>query len=225
MSSLSITGIDIAVPGGWGHCYRCGAQMIQGGDHDDVDADGVEIIISNFHCPNCESSCEFAWLVSWDMDNADDADATEPSPGASEAKTAVLTYGAVQQELARVRKQAEELASAKGRLAREATEHRVRRQLAEKILRKLAMPQQRVSPLRHQRWVRSTIAAFFAGDIHGASRRADHPRATGACSHCDINLYDGRVPHPKAMPCNVPGCPYEKERDQLTDHILLSLAR
>jgi len=87
--------------------------MIQGGDHDDVDADGVEIIISNFHCPNCESRCEFAWLVSWD--DADDADATEPSPGASEAKTAVLTYGAVQQELARVRKQAEELASAKGR--------------------------------------------------------------------------------------------------------------
>jgi|TARA_R100001530_G_scaffold9298_2_gene9415 YgiT-type zinc finger domain-containing protein len=47
----------------WGICYYCGKKMIQGGDHDEVDADGNDTIVSNFHCPNCGSSSLFWWPV------------------------------------------------------------------------------------------------------------------------------------------------------------------
>ena len=47
----------------WGVCYRCGGQMIQGGDHDDIDMDENEVIVSNFHCPSCKSECLFTWRV------------------------------------------------------------------------------------------------------------------------------------------------------------------
>ena len=46
-----------------GVCYVCGKKMIQGGDHDDTDADGNEVIVSNFHCPSCKSECLFIWQV------------------------------------------------------------------------------------------------------------------------------------------------------------------
>jgi len=45
----------------WGRCFKCGQQMIQGGDHDDIDADDNEVIVSNFSCPNCNSDCLFTW--------------------------------------------------------------------------------------------------------------------------------------------------------------------
>ena len=47
----------------WGVCYVCGKKMIQGGDHDDIDADENEVIVSNFHCPSCQSDCLFTWRV------------------------------------------------------------------------------------------------------------------------------------------------------------------
>ena len=47
----------------WGVCYRCNQQMIQGGDHDDIDADENEVIVSNFHCHSCKSECLFTWQV------------------------------------------------------------------------------------------------------------------------------------------------------------------
>jgi len=47
----------------WGICFRCGEQMIQGGDHDDIDMDENEVIVSNFHCPNCQSHALFTWRV------------------------------------------------------------------------------------------------------------------------------------------------------------------
>jgi hypothetical protein len=52
----------------WGRCFKCGQQMIQGGDHmgEDYgmvseDDDGEDVIVSNFHCPNCNSDCLFTW--------------------------------------------------------------------------------------------------------------------------------------------------------------------
>ena len=47
----------------WAVCYVCGKKMIQGGDHDDTDADGNEGIVSNIHCPSCKSECLFIWQV------------------------------------------------------------------------------------------------------------------------------------------------------------------
>ncbi len=47
----------------WGRCFRCGQTMIQGGDHDDIDADDKEVIVSNFSCPSCKSYCLFTWQV------------------------------------------------------------------------------------------------------------------------------------------------------------------
>ena len=43
----------------WGKCFRCGGQMIQGGDHDDESGD--HLIVSNFHCPGCGSDALFFW--------------------------------------------------------------------------------------------------------------------------------------------------------------------
>lgn len=34
-------------------CPFCNEPMIYGGDHDDEDADGVELITSNHHCNDC----------------------------------------------------------------------------------------------------------------------------------------------------------------------------
>jgi hypothetical protein len=39
--------------------------MIQGGDHDEIDLDGNDTIVSNFHCPNCGSSSLFTWPVGY----------------------------------------------------------------------------------------------------------------------------------------------------------------
>tara|TARA_R110002020_G_scaffold133735_2_gene298438 strand:- start:3548 stop:3769 length:222 start_codon:yes stop_codon:yes gene_type:complete len=49
----------------WGICYHCGKKMIQGGDHDEIDLDGNDTIVSNFHCPNCGSSSLFTWPVGY----------------------------------------------------------------------------------------------------------------------------------------------------------------
>lgn len=39
---------------------------------------------------------------------------------------------------------------------------------------------------------------------------------TGKCAHCGINVYaeTNNRPHQMAMPCNVPGCPYETPEQQ-----------
>ena len=51
-----------------GRCFKCGQQMIQGGDHvgEDYgmvseDDDGEDVIVSNFSCPGCNSHCLFTW--------------------------------------------------------------------------------------------------------------------------------------------------------------------
>lgn len=36
-------------------CPNCEHELIWGGDHDDEDADGVEIIISNLSCNECNT--------------------------------------------------------------------------------------------------------------------------------------------------------------------------
>ena len=43
----------------WGKCFKCGEQMIQGGDHDDESGD--HLIVSNFHCDECGSDALFYW--------------------------------------------------------------------------------------------------------------------------------------------------------------------
>ena len=44
----------------WGKCFKCGEQMIQGGDHDDPFQEyGDHSIVSNFHCPACDSVAFF----------------------------------------------------------------------------------------------------------------------------------------------------------------------
>ncbi len=72
-TSLSVepSGVDPLSPGGsvvWGRCFKCGDQMIQGGDHsgEDLkelygDEGAANILVSNFHCPTCESECIFYW--------------------------------------------------------------------------------------------------------------------------------------------------------------------
>ena len=45
-------------------CWRCGTPMIWGGDHDHNDitdgaSDDQSFIISNFRCPDCESTAYF----------------------------------------------------------------------------------------------------------------------------------------------------------------------
>ena len=52
----------------WGRCFKCGDQMIQGGDHSAEDLQelygeegAANILVSNFHCPTCESECLFYW--------------------------------------------------------------------------------------------------------------------------------------------------------------------
>ncbi len=110
----------------------------------------------------------------------------------------------------------------KGMRQARSKEH-ARRNMAERILRRLAKPAQRMEPKEHQVWVRSVIGEYFGGDLQGAFRKSGHPHITGACPHCDINLYNN-VPHAKAMPCNIPQCPYEKEPAQSSDKVLLFAA-
>jgi N-dimethylarginine dimethylaminohydrolase len=47
----------------WGVCYICGDKMIQGGDHDTTNMDGVRYIESNFQCQKCETHCLFSWPI------------------------------------------------------------------------------------------------------------------------------------------------------------------
>ena len=37
------------------NCWHCNTELICGGDHEDEDEDGNEIIATNLSCPNCES--------------------------------------------------------------------------------------------------------------------------------------------------------------------------
>ena len=46
------------------------------------------------------------------------------------------------------------------------------------------------------------------------SRILDDPTITGFCDWCFINCYGAETPKPGAMPCNVPGCPFEAPEDQ-----------
>ena len=45
----------------WGKCFKCGEQMIHGGDHDEEDVNGQRVTVSNFHCPGCDSDALFYW--------------------------------------------------------------------------------------------------------------------------------------------------------------------
>ncbi len=45
------------------------------------------------------------------------------------------------------------------------------------------------------------------------SRILQDPTVTGYCTWCGINCY-GKKTSPGAMPCNVPGCPYETAAEQ-----------
>ena len=36
-------------------CWHCNTELIWGGDHDDEDEDGNEMIVTNLSCPKCEA--------------------------------------------------------------------------------------------------------------------------------------------------------------------------
>ena len=36
-------------------CWHCKTELIWGGDHDDEDEDGNEMIVTNLSCPKCET--------------------------------------------------------------------------------------------------------------------------------------------------------------------------
>ena len=48
------------------------------------------------------------------------------------------------------------------------------------------------------------------------SRILADPKITGFCALCGINYYGKGDPQPIAVPCNVPGCPYESSEQQKT---------
>ena len=37
------------------NCWHCNTKLIWGGDHDDEDGEGREMIVTNLSCPKCES--------------------------------------------------------------------------------------------------------------------------------------------------------------------------
>ena len=37
------------------NCWNCNTELIWGGDHDDEDGEGNQIIVTNLSCPECES--------------------------------------------------------------------------------------------------------------------------------------------------------------------------
>ena len=50
------------------NCYTCNTELIWGGDHDDEDDEGVEYIVTNLSCPECDSFV----LVFTKLDNEKD---------------------------------------------------------------------------------------------------------------------------------------------------------
>tara|TARA_R110000787_G_scaffold62390_1_gene141124 strand:+ start:709 stop:882 length:174 start_codon:yes stop_codon:yes gene_type:complete len=37
------------------NCWHCGTELIWGGDHDISDEDEIYDMVTNLHCPKCES--------------------------------------------------------------------------------------------------------------------------------------------------------------------------
>jgi hypothetical protein len=50
------------------NCYCCGAPVIWGGDHDEEDDDGRELIVSNLSCTECDAF----YLIYWNIQEATD---------------------------------------------------------------------------------------------------------------------------------------------------------
>ena len=49
-------------------CYCCGAELIWGGDHDEEDDEGRELIVTNLSCTECDAFT----LVYWNVQEATD---------------------------------------------------------------------------------------------------------------------------------------------------------
>ena len=49
-------------------CYCCGAELIWGGDHDDEDDEGRELIVTNLSCSECDAFV----LIYWNIQEATD---------------------------------------------------------------------------------------------------------------------------------------------------------
>jgi hypothetical protein len=50
------------------NCYCCGAPLIWGGDHDEEDDEGRELIVTNLSCTECDAFI----LVYWNVQEATD---------------------------------------------------------------------------------------------------------------------------------------------------------
>jgi hypothetical protein len=60
------------------NCYCCGAEVIWGGDHDDEDGEGREMIVSNLSCPECDAFYLVYWNVQEDTDVVSQVNQTQP---------------------------------------------------------------------------------------------------------------------------------------------------
>ena len=49
-------------------CYCCGADVIWGGDHDEEDDEGRELIVTNLSCTECDAF----YLIYWNVQEATD---------------------------------------------------------------------------------------------------------------------------------------------------------
>jgi hypothetical protein len=49
------------------NCYCCGEELIWGGDHDDEDDMGRELIVTNLSCSKCDAFV----LVYWNVQGGD----------------------------------------------------------------------------------------------------------------------------------------------------------
>jgi len=53
------------------------------------------------------------------------------------------------------------------------------------------------------------------GEWNAVKKILTNYKIVGSCSNCGINVYGKEVlPDPGTMPCNTPGCPFEKSTDQ-----------
>jgi hypothetical protein len=53
-------------------CWHCNTELIWGGDHDDEDGEGNEMIVTNLSCPKCETFVLVYFTIKKETDETDD---------------------------------------------------------------------------------------------------------------------------------------------------------
>ena len=55
-------------------CWHCNTELIWGGDHDDEDEEGNEMIVTNLSCPKCETFVLVYYTIKKETKETDDKD-------------------------------------------------------------------------------------------------------------------------------------------------------